>query len=134
MARVGTAGFGTRAAGVNIKLDTVTGALFRSADFQFTNEIVEGQFGPGAGVPVNFEVFVNGNLLRPVIDTSGASPVIKTFTGATDPVSVSFAGLNGDYAFTKTTTGGPPFIGSIVFPFALLDKDEVQVRYFVNKF
>jgi hypothetical protein len=115
MARVGSGDFSAVSAATNINLDSLNG-LKKTATFSFGTDIVQSaamQFVPG------LEVFINGNLLRPVFDAFGAVKVV------TAPTSISFAGLNGDYLFYDA---GDDTYG-IAFPFKLVNGDEVQVRY-----
>jgi hypothetical protein len=125
MARVGFGGFSAVSAADKLNLDTVAGAILKTSDFAFGTEIVdltlgEGIFSGKAGFATNLNVYVNGVLLRPIIESNK----IKAFTGAG---AVSFTGLNGDFAVHKDGANC-----SIVFPFALHAHDEIQVKYFKN--
>jgi len=123
MARVG-AGFAAATSADGIALDTVAGSLFKSSDFKFVDDVIDMNIGAGpytgkATFPENFQVFINGVMLRPVLDAGK----VKTFIGAS---TVSFSGLDGDFVFYKNEV---PLTGKIHFAFALKAGDEVQVRY-----
>jgi hypothetical protein len=125
LARVGFGGFGAVSALDKLALDTVAGTILKTSDFAFGADVVnlnlgEGVFSGKAAFSSNFNIYINGVLLRPVIDAGK----IKVFTGAG---AISFAGLNGDYVFHKD---GVNF--AIAFPFALIANDEIQVKYFNN--
>ena len=123
MARVG-AGFAAATSADGIALDTVAGSLYKSSDFKFVDDVIDMNLGEGpftgkSAFPDNFQVFINGVMLRPAFDAGK----VKTFV---DAASVSFTGLDGDYVFYKNHTGP---VGKIHFAFALKAGDEVQVRY-----
>jgi hypothetical protein len=125
LARVGFGGFGAVSALDKLELDTVAGTILKTPDFAFGADVVnlslgEGAFSGKSGFSSNFNIYINGVLLRPVIDAGK----IKVFSGAG---AISFSGLNGDYVFHKD---GVNF--AIAFPFALMANDEIQVKYFNN--
>jgi hypothetical protein len=131
IARVGTSAFAAASSADGIALDTVSGALVRTTNFKFVEDVIELNLGTGmysgkSAFPVSFQVYINGILLRPVMD--GATK-IKTFES---PASVSFAGTagEGDYVFYRAQGVPPAFAtGKIHFGFALKTGDEIQVRY-----
>jgi len=124
VARVG-GGFAAATSADGIALDTVSGSLYKSSDFNFANHVVDMNLGAGsfaasgAAFPDNFQVLINGVALRPVFD----SDKVKTFL---DAATVSFSGLSGDYVFHKNSAGS---VSKIHFAFALKAGDEIQVRY-----
>jgi hypothetical protein len=123
LARVGS-GFSAVSAATVIQLDTVAGSLFKSADFSFLADVIDmnlGELASGAAAifPESLQVFINGLMLRPVID----SGKIKTFQ---DGTAVSFAGLQGDFVLYKNHS---PSNGGLAFAFAIKSGDEIQVRY-----
>jgi hypothetical protein len=124
VARVG-GGFAAATSADGIALDTVSGSLYKSSDFNFGQDVVNMNLGvglfaaSGAAFPDNFQVLINGVALRPVFD----SGKVKTFI---DSATVSFSGLSGDYVFHKNNVGP---VNKIHFAFALKAGDEIQVRY-----